>query len=351
MTREEAFEILSLSSEANSYEIENRYSILARAYFRDERQESKDKMERINEAYGLLTGKTIKREVEVNPKDYEIIFGRTRKYWKNLIYYSYKPALAILLIVAVLFSIIYTAVTNKHADFDIAYLGSFAKLDEKDINFDIEKILEDKYQLEKVVLNFLPIYDGVDVQSQNAIMMKMSIISAGAQNIDLMVVDRTQFDTYAKRGLFSSLDEYIQDKEIDIDGQHVEKRYAQIMEVPVGAVLDSEPIPIEEEKVYGLEMSDDSLAGLGIYGNSYILTIPNLAKHKDLAIDVLSDIIQENNELLEKFKQKLAELEIQSSIEAAQYQKREEEREKKRQKYNREADGSLESSIPNTEKE
>lgn len=328
MTREEAFRILSLSEDANIYEIENRYSILARANLRNNSQNSESEMMLINEAYSLLTGKIFKVDEVTNPKDDKIILGKKRKYWKNLIYYNFKPALAIVCVIVLVFSIIYTAINNKEADFDLAYLGSFAKLDEKDENFDIEKYLKNKYQLQKVILNLMPIYEGVDLQSQNAIMMKMSIITAGVQNVDLMVLDKNNFDVYAPRGIFSNLNDYYA-KLGESSSNRTEAVYSRRTELPLDADIDDEAIPVEDEQIYGIKVDSEHSSGLGIYGQDFIFTIPTLAKHKELSYKILTDIINDN-ELTDKFIKKLNEIKVQQSIEQEEFSRREAEREKKR---------------------
>jgi len=111
-------------------EIETRYTMLTRRYRHDDSDEASVHVAEIIEAYDLLTGKKVERE-KVDPKDLEVVFGRERREWRNLIDYGWKPFVAGAIIIAVIVSIIYSAVTNEQPDYKITYLGAFGDVRER----------------------------------------------------------------------------------------------------------------------------------------------------------------------------------------------------------------------------
>lgn len=335
MTKKEALAILGLPEKANRYEIETRYNTLSRAYFRDRSEDGQAKIRAIIEAYDLLSGRKAAIEKLRNPRDEEMILGVTRAVWKNRLAYGWRPAFAVLLILAVLTSIIYTVITNHPADFDLTYVGAFSELDSEDADFRLAAFLNPRLpeikNPQRMVLSF---YQGMDPQTEQAMMTKRSLLLAAAQNSDIMVMDAHQFPKIAAQGFLLDLDHYFSEKESSFPQLFAKckRALAAREEQPEGSDPDAAPVPVEDPKTYGIDLGKTSFfGGLGVYGDHYILGLPVTAKHPEAAKKILDLIFSDAEELQKRFEVKSKELIAKASKEAAEYAEREAARESKRE--------------------
>ncbi|MDO5732950.1 MAG: J domain-containing protein [Eubacteriales bacterium] len=298
MTRDEALKILGLEEGANLYEIEKRYSLLSRSFIHEDRQQVEEKIRRVVEAYDFLTGKSTVWTPEPEPMGARRFLGKTKREWRNWADYAYRPILVVLVLIAVFASILHSALTTKQADLELAYVGAFAALDPLAAELDFNLLDESElWESKKISIDFLACYQGIDFRSEQATLMRMSLIASGAANCDLMILDRPMFDRYVEHGLF---------RQIDMSSLSPEEAEAFSSLEPIQAEVKEEDesgaIQVLERGTYGLaSRRQEDFAALGIYGREYIFAFPRSAKHFDLAEQYLLDMLSSRARLRDAY--------------------------------------------------
>ena len=125
LSRDECLKILELSTDADSYEIESRYTLLIKRYRGDQSAEAIAKLDQISLAYNILTGRYLEPEAP-NPRQDKIVFGKSRRHWANIWHYGRLPLLLGLIGAIFLGYVVYTIVTHKDPDFQIVFVGQVA---------------------------------------------------------------------------------------------------------------------------------------------------------------------------------------------------------------------------------
>ena len=93
LSRDECLKILELHPKADYYEIENRYTMLIKRYRGKDDPETRERLEQISLAYNILTNRYVEPE-PIDPRMEQIVFGKSKRTWKNIWHYGKWPFLA-----------------------------------------------------------------------------------------------------------------------------------------------------------------------------------------------------------------------------------------------------------------
>lgn len=300
LSREECFKIMGLDQEANSYEIEHRYTMLMKRYRGKSDPESLKILDEITLAYSILTGKYVEPE-PIDPRMEEIVFGKQRREWRNIWHYGKVPLLVTILIASFVIYLVHSIVTNEPPDFQIVLAGMFYTTEDSEDRLEsyVKEVLPEVNILE---FQYLPLdfrepeeegndeqmpgtTSGLDPQSQYAYIMKMVTLMAG-DSIEVFICDKPVFEQYVYQGPFDTLDDLyasLQDLPADILAQI--KPLRRPLDDGSGPAADPlatpTPGPAEEEMnqdlslpIFGLEITGlDLTEGLGMYADSQVLTL------------------------------------------------------------------------------
>lgn len=339
LSRRECLELLELPEKADSYEIENRYNMLIKRYHSQNDGDSIRMLDEITTAYNILTGRYVEPK-PLDPRLEKVVFGKSRYQWKNLWHYGRMTLLAVVLVAAFVIYMIYSIVTNTSADFQIVSIGAFYATDdaeERIQTFVIDTVLP---AAEKVEYQSLPItFDdpeaeaaettegtdsaldvsanvSTDAQSQYAYTMKlMALISA--EDIDVYFCSKPAFNTYAVQGIFVDLTplyEKLQDLPADVLAKIKPLRReladdtdeTTVATDASGEILANGGLSLEEWRaheaemnsdtslpIYGLDVSELELGqGLGLYGDTQVLTIGFKTKDEAITMDFFEEWIR-----------------------------------------------------------
>lgn len=302
MTREEAFEILEVHEGANREEIETRFTMLARRYRHDDSPEANLRVAKIIEAYDLLTGKRVERE-KVDPKDLKVVLGKERREWRNILDYGWRPLVAGLLIFALIFGILYSVLTNEQPDYKITYLGAYGDIRER-FDGSWEELIKENEFASNPFVEVLTLYEGMDPQTETAMMMKAVLVISGVDGTDLLVLDQDSFERYGAQGAFAP----IKDLYETLVNEHPEAM-ENFVEPAMNAIKESPdddptgtPVPIEEPQIYGLDFSEHApLQGLGLIGQEQILAIPVQSDKQEKTAEIIKYLLDQAPELEARF--------------------------------------------------
>lgn len=324
ISRKEAYLILGLKPGANKYEIENRYTVLAKAYRGKTDEESEAVIRRFTLAYDILTGRYVEPEPE-DPRMDEIVLGRKRRDWKNLWEYGKVPALITIVVVGIVVAIIYSITSRVVPDYVVQLFGTYAQETQEPVraedfirhsNHYLREIMEDEsgfpltdeeaeeradYQGEdewylirepQVVVN--QYYDGNDPQLNYASSMRLMLVVSGADPVDLLVSDLAIYEAYVEQGGFAALDETY---------RLLREKYPEETEeyiVPLRYTLSEDVLPIgaePREQIYGLDFTAmQPFNKLGIYGGSQVFTIPVRSGESNQTLALLEKLLSESDE-------------------------------------------------------
>lgn len=285
ISKEEAFEILGVTSKSTDLDIEKRYAILIKRY---NAEDNKVKLEEASLAYNLLTGVYVE-PIPENPKMKKVIFGKSRSEWKNIWYYGKAKYFVIAAIAVLVGYIAYTMITNTPADFKIAAIGEFAVENDK-ITEDYVKSLYPQFK--KVEIS--PLY--MDNNSENSYYgsayAQKAVILISAAGEDVIVVDRAMFDKYAPSGAFKPIGDV----------------YAALLAMDETKDLGLESvkatIPVNSdgsgpEDIYGIDVSHSQLLNsIGINGRDQIITISVKTEREALTKEFITKLFKDTAKLL-----------------------------------------------------
>lgn len=303
LSREECLEILGLNQNANKYDIENRYTTLLKRNRGKSDAEALENLDQVTLAYSILTGRYVEPE-PVNPRLEEVVLGKTKRQWRNIWHYGRAPLLVGLIIAFIIGYFIYSIVTNKPADFQIALVGVYGMTADSENHIDsyVKEVLPDVQNFE---FQYLPIDfrepddlddqnttvdSGTDPQSQYAFVMKMMTMMA-ADTVEVYICDSLVFNHYATQGAFTELDELylrLQDLPASVLEKIVPQRRPLFIdyELPDDMTVTPTPGPTADEynqdldlPIVGLDISLlDLTEGLGMYSESQVITVGHRAE-------------------------------------------------------------------------
>lgn len=197
----------------------------------------------------------------------------TTKEKMEYIWDYYKVYIIAGIIVIYLFGAFTSSILNrKEYILNIALIGKFADFDKlNEFSKEVTKeLIGDPSGRKQASTDFYRLVENqngnftLDPASTQKLMARM-----GAQDIDVMVLDKSNFEILAKQGAFLRLDDI---KELNLSGLNVAKVGENSSEVKAG--------------IYGIYIERDNkyLQNLGYDYDDKIIAIMSNAQHKDLAI-------------------------------------------------------------------
>ncbi|MEA4889708.1 MAG: hypothetical protein VB070_09630 [Clostridiaceae bacterium] len=304
LSKIECLKIMELDAKANSYEIENRYTMLIKRYRGMNDPETMAKLDEITLAYNILTGRYVEPE-PVDPRLEKVVLGKSRRQWRNIWHYGKWPFLAAVVGLFFLGYLIYSIATNEPPDFQLAVVGQFGAAEDSDER--IDTYIKANYAgAEDIEVQMLPLdlrdttqtsgSDGsdsynsssVDPQSQYAYVMKMMTLIAG-DSVEVFLCDKPVFDQYAPQGVFTPLDDLYDRLQKTLPADVLAKikpLRRQIDDSDSSDINLDETTQVETSStedavnrdptisIYGLDVTELQLTeGLGLYAENQILTI------------------------------------------------------------------------------
>ena len=319
LSKDECLNILGLEQSANVYDIENRYTTLMKRYRGKADPDSMKELDQITLAYDILTGRYVEPE-PADPRLDTVVFGKTRREWRNTWHYGRLPFLVIIVVVSLVGYFIYSVITNVPADFQVVVTGIYGASEDHESRMEAY-VLEKLPDVQRFELQMLPLdlrdpeelrdpetgqVEGYNAENQYAYMMKMMTLMA-ADNIEIYICDELIFEHYALQGAFMPLDELYESIQnmSELPEEIREKIVAQRRPYDIDAAPPDDifatptPGPTAEEfnldgslSVYGLDVTAlDLTEGLGLYSDRQILTIGHRAENVEMAEDFIKQWI------------------------------------------------------------
>lgn len=276
----DAHKILGIRSDASRNEIEKRYSILLKKHRMvgtqgDSSNAEEEDFKMATEAYNYLMGYEEPVMVDSrSPNPLLTKMGIDEKKAQNFFYY-YKFHMIIGL--AVLALIVFTVkgcVERVDPDFTTVFIGQINYTDTDKLYKQIKDAVPDIKE---------PGFDGAFItasgegQQDYAMLMKSAAILA-AGGTDLYILDKVNFQKYAKDGAFMSLDDIAKKLGVDLSKN---KDYTLKTE------YDS------SEHLYGIDISSSKeLAKADIMGTEFIVAIPSSTKKQDISAKLIEYLMK-----------------------------------------------------------
>lgn len=256
--KENAYEILGLKLGASNADIDKRYFVLVKKY-----------------NTFIKSGRFPDFDIEEATKSYNILMGyeQNKDVTKassvgNFLHYNKWTIVAVIAGILFLISLI-KVVTRPRPDFEIALFGSIDYIEDKSIS-ELEDFIEEKV----VAVEYVAVSNATAIGDDPyfvAPQKEAAIVSGGF--IDVFIVDREKFEYYANAGLFSSLDEHLE----QLGGE-------EIKDPDLVANIEGET----EEHQFGIYVSDkDILKKFGIIADELIAGISYKSERSETAVEVL----------------------------------------------------------------
>lgn len=282
----DAYSILGVKEGAGKDEIVKRFDILLKKYRAStlegsDKSKTESELAEINIAYNLLMGYRLEDEYELRklanePSKNPILkkFNVNEKKLNNYIYYyKYHAIIGFIMLFVMIFTI-RGCMNNVKPDINIAFMGDFF-FNEADTNSFENKIKSNMPKLKEIGLEVITLSDKIEGQQAYAMQMKaVTIMAAG--DIDVYIMDKANFNKYADKGAFFSLDEVV--RETKSISNHKEYKLK----------AESE----KTEHIYGIDIGrSDFLNEESFTGKELIVTIGVKAKHRDEALKLVKLLI------------------------------------------------------------
>lgn len=253
--------------------------------------------EEITQAYNILMGYEVAMKEQPPSKAAPILkkAGIDEKKARNFFYYyKHHIIVAIILLVGLVFTI-RGCVTRVDPDFNIAFIGEISYSDTtklKDtIKTELPEILE-------------PGFDGAFLSDKAAgdqqyAMLSKAVVLFAAGDVDIFILDKASYNTYAKQGAFISLDEIAPKLGVDMEKN---KDYIVKLEDTTEELYgdsdkdtkeDTAAAPAEEH-LYGLDISQSKvLKESGVIAGEMIAAIGCRSEQQEKAVKVLQLLMEQ----------------------------------------------------------
>lgn len=282
----DAYEILGIKEGAGKDEIIKRYNLLLKKHRLNSNDDSEGAasgaaIQEINRAYNLLMGYGDKGQAqeEASPKSTILspLFkkaGIDEKKARNFFYYHKFHILAAIVIVVIIGSFVSSIVNNVEPDLNIIIAG---EIQVNDIDAMKETIINTLPNIKEVSID--PIFLSSDPKSQIDLSMKTKFITLiAAGDLDVLILDRTNFEDLGKKGAFLDLD-YLADQKV-IDKETNKKN-----------ILKEEESG--EEHLYGIDVTNSPLLkNIDTQGKELIAVIRANCKHYENSLSFIKLLVR-----------------------------------------------------------
>ncbi len=287
--KKNAYKILGLKEGAGKDQISLRYTILLKKYrsklVRGEDTAAKDiTIEDITKAYNTLMGyddiepdaETLKLR-ELKDKGIFKRFNLDPEKMSNFWTYHKMHIIFGIIAVLVVYSIISSIVNKVEPDFTLGIVGDIYATNSEAVVDAIETVIPALKEVSVMPMSVkMTAENEFDIAIQQKIMIEMAV-----GDLDLVIVDKWNYDRFADSGTFMELSDVA--KELDIDMEAHEELITELDE-SVGEV---------GEGLYGIYVTDSEfLKECGIIGGEMIVVIRVTAKHPEAAMELLKIIVK-----------------------------------------------------------
>lgn len=278
----EAYKILGVRENASRDEVERRFAIILKKYRmagtgQADEEDSKIDIDKVTKAYNLIMGYEEQLpEEEVNKKPNPVFqkIGLDEKKTRNfLYYYKYHIIIGIIALIAII-ATLKSCITRVDPDLNLAFVGEFYYSDSESLKQAIKNKVPDIKEpgIDGVILS-----GNLDPQQEYAMHMKAMVLFAAA-DVDIYVLDKENFEKYAKQGAFASLDGLVDTLKIDMSKN---SEYRIKLE-------DS-----QEEHLYGVDVSENPIfEESGIMGEEKIAAMAVKVKNYENAVKLLKMLLE-----------------------------------------------------------
>lgn len=295
-TKQEARKILGVTKASSKEEIEKKYDVLLKKHRIMKMEGSLDEdaeaeFQKSTDAYRVIMGYEVEEPKIVRKKTYaDKAFekaGIDKKNADNFFHYhKYHILIGILAMVLIAYTV-HSFVTRVEPDITIGLLG--------EVNYDAQdsfkaKIVKNVPEIKEVAFDSAVLSSNVSQEQSYAYLQKAMVLIA-ASDIDLYLVNKYAFDTYAKNGAFMALDDLAKELNIDISkSESLKLRVVDEWENPSSPT--DKPIPKTyvdaQPRLYGIDVSNNEFfKDINIIGPEKILVVRDGHKNYDLALKLV----------------------------------------------------------------
>lgn len=273
-----AYEILGLKEGAGKTEIENRFTILLKKHrAQSQSGTSEVDMDKVTEAYNLLMGYIVEipESEQFKPSPLLKKLGVDEKKARNfLYYYKFHILIGLVAIIAVFFTV-KGIVTRVDPNLNVAFVGSFYFETSEHFKTKVEESIP---ELVEVSIDHAFLYPDDNTEQGMAMTMKATVIFA-AQDVDVYILDKENFDKFSVAGAFMSLDGLVESLGIDTEANHDFYKTVEGEE--------------QEEHLYGVDVSDNEIFNeTGVQGNQMIAALGVRGEFYDNALELLKLLLE-----------------------------------------------------------
>ena len=262
---------MGLLEGASKDEIIKRYDVLLKK-LKNESENKELNISDINKAYDALMGYESQVEVvELPSSRIWKMTGLDKKKVNNFFYYYKYHIIGIIVTILVLVYSLVSCFSRVTPDINIGVVGKIAITD----NVKLESIINKNYGFKSAGVDTA--LDTNDAQFQSAIMQKQMLMFA-AQDIDVFILDKFNFQKYGKSGAFYDLGK--------AKGIIKNNKFSQL--ALKLKIKDSK----EPEKTFGLDFSNTNLFDKNvIYGKEFVISIGVRTQNIEKAISLLNKFL------------------------------------------------------------
>ncbi len=278
MTKTEARDLLGLHEQATRDEITRRYDVLVRKLRDEPEGQSARTMAQVEEAYKILTGIAWKdpeaekrlRERDAHPGILARLLKMEQTKLDNLLHYYTKPAIAVLLALALVVWIIVSTVFRPREDFRLLAAGDIYITEADRVEEAMKTLLPGT---SNPMVQIIYLSGETDASMEYTLQQKL-MVEIGYGEQDIMLVDRAVYTSFAEQGAFVPLDDMLAEY-----GTTAEAQKDQAVVVPADNRAEGDD---GGAHVYGIRVTDSRLLKeLQIYGEDIIAVFGHKSKFPD----------------------------------------------------------------------
>jgi hypothetical protein len=290
-TIEEARTILGIDENSSKDDIEKKYDIIIRKYRIAKSdgtldEEAQAEYERNTEAYRILMGYEIE-EPQVEEKDtiadkaFEKM-GIDKKKANNFFYYHKFHIIVSIIALVIIGVSVYSFITKAKPDISIGIMG---EVNQDSFEALKEKVVKNIPEIKELGIDSVTLSNNYKDQYASANMQK-AIVLLNASDIDVYLLSKYVYDSYADSGPFMALDDFAKELNIDVSGsEYLKLRVVDEWENPKSGTVERKVLKYRdsEPKLYGIDVTNNNFfKGIDFMGPEKILVIRSDPKNLDL---------------------------------------------------------------------
>ncbi|NSW90002.1 MAG: DnaJ domain-containing protein [Firmicutes bacterium] len=296
MQKQEAYKVLGVKEDASKNEIEKRYATILRKYRAGNNEGlSEEQFGKITEAYNLLMGYIVeskddgKERKRPNPILQKL--GIDEDKLKNILYYYKIHIIVGIIMLVAIISTIRGCVNRVDPDLYVVFMGEVYCNETEQLEEDIKSRMPtiEAVSFENILIS--EAQEKQDPQVQMAMLQKaMVLIAVG--DVDVLILDKAQFEKFAKQGAFMKLDEIVSEMGLPEDKVYREEIEEENKEGKIVVV---------DEGIYGINVKNSKiLTDAKTAGEEMIAAISIRAKHYDNAVEFIKLLVNTSEEAMRK---------------------------------------------------